>query len=357
MKKAVKVGNQTFLCLHHQTLLIDRDRASAPYPFPIDVTDKVLDFSYDSSTRTIKVFTTDGDAIALVLDSDEDAVVVSFGETFIAASIYKDEILAISGTFSPKLLNFQGELIRAYPEVKKKVRFCFLSGALKALADSSQLWVKKARAAAWERDKFRDFYIKALLDVNRQAEFGLLTTQSTRLVRDRFQTVFRSWAQDTVALLQCPCARDFFAHVDRAGLLRIGDSESDFAIEEDGCTGICWELGVLWARAVDAQWHRVVVAYNGELYDLRPTRLEALESPLVIDDSGKVLAVVDALRERPALAKEDLRVLPPIAQNLTDGVFVREVKRSLDSYIQKSEEVHSLLGKIDLVLAANAEGD
>jgi hypothetical protein len=143
--------------------------------------------------------------------------------------------------------------------------------------------------------------------------------------------------------------------LDRAGLLRIGDSECDFTIQETARTAVCWELGVLWARSADARWDRIVIAYNGAVYDLRPTHLAGLESPLVIEDNGKVLAVLEALRERPALAKEILPVLPIVAQNLTDGVIVREAKRSLECYVQKCEQVHRLLGQIDLVLGGGIE--
>jgi hypothetical protein len=350
MRKAVKVGNQTFLFLDRQTLLIDRDEMSSPYPFPIDLAGKILDFWFDSSTRSLRVFTTEGDAISVVLDSEEDAVVLSFREPFISASVYRNEILAISAAFRPKLLNCKGELVHDYPEIKKGVRFCLLNGQLKILGDSSFVYVKKSKIVGWEKHRFRDVFVKGIVDTNRQGEFGIVTARNTRILRDGFQKVLRPWAQNTVALLQCPGSRRTCAHLDEAGFLRIGDIDSDFTIQEGGRTALCWELGVLWARSVDARWKRVVIMHNGAVYDLRPTHLEGLESPLVIEDNGKVLAILDALRERPALAKELLGLLPAIAQNLTDGIIVKEVKQSLSAYVQKSEEVHRLLGQIDLVL-------
>jgi hypothetical protein len=74
-----------------------------------------------------------------------------------------------------------------------------------------------SKTADWENHKFREFFIKGLVTMNGHMEFGLLTTTNARIVRDRFQSVFRPWSQDTPALL---CA-----HLDRAGPSGIGDSE------------------------------------------------------------------------------------------------------------------------------------
>jgi hypothetical protein len=135
----------------------------------------------------------------------------------------------------------------------------------------------------WGKHKFRQFSMKGEVSVNRDMKFGLLRTKNARLMCDRFQSVFRPWAQDTLALLQCPCSRALYAHLDHARLLCLGDDDCDFTIQETARTAINWELGVLRARSAAAGWDRIVVTHNGAVHDLRPTRLAGLESPLVIE--------------------------------------------------------------------------
>jgi hypothetical protein len=232
MKKCAKIGNQRFLCLDGQTLILDDHGSTGPYPFSVDLAGKVLDFSHDPNLNLLRVFTTDGDAITLSNDTDSAPTVFSFSSPFIAASIHNTEILAISMTYVPSLLNFEGDVLEEYPAIRKPVRFCFLSGAVKALADSTVLYTQKYTSTEWTRDKTRDFYIKALIDVNRHLEFGLVTTRGTRIVRNAYQTVFRDWAKETVSLIQCPCSRHFYAHLDKSGNLRVGDSEADLTLGE-----------------------------------------------------------------------------------------------------------------------------
>jgi hypothetical protein len=355
MRKAVKIGSQAFVFLDEQTLFLDRDQTTIPYPFPLDVTNKVLDFSLDESTRSLKAFTTDGDAIILVIDSNADATICSFGQPFIAASIHDNEILAISNDYRAFLYNFQGEQVKDFPEIHKHVCFCFLSGTLKAVADSSRLYVRKAKSRAWEKHKFREVQIKSILDVGRHMEFALIAGYSTRIVRDGFQTFFRSWARQTVALLRCPIARPVYAHLDPLGRLRIGTADGDCEFEEPDVAAACWEFGVLWARGGDRKWRRLLLALRDELYDLRPTRLEHMEVPLAIQGPGRVVKVLNALRHAPALAREVLEVLPPIAQDITDGAIVGDVKQALDEYITRTGAVQQLLGQIDLVLSASPD--
>jgi hypothetical protein len=352
MKKCIKVGNETFLCLQEQTLWIDCSGSTTQYAFPIDLTSKILDFDFEETTRTLRAFTTDGQAVTTPLDTPAEATAISFDQIFISASIYDLEVLAITAEFKPFLLDFKGNIVQEYPEIVKQVRYCLLNGTLKALADSSVLYVRKSRTSAWEKHKFRDFFIKSLMNVNRHMEFGLTTSQNTRIVRNRFQSVFRGWAKDSVSLLQCPSSRHFYAHLDKDGLLRIGDNDSDFSLQEMNCSGICWDLGVLWSRNLGGEWHRVVLAFNDELYDLRCVKLDGMERPLKIEDSGKVIDVLETLKERPTMSKEVLKVLPAIAQDLRDGLYIQEAKVSLDVYIKKSEAIQEVLGQIELVLSS-----
>jgi uncharacterized protein YeeX (DUF496 family) len=80
-----------------------------------------------------------------------------------------------------------------------------------------------------------------------------------------------------------------------------------------------------------------------------------MERELQIKDSGKVIDILENLKERPAMSKEVLGVLPAIAQDLRDGVFVKEVRDNLDGYIRKSVIVEEVLGQIDLVLGVRKE--
>ena len=358
MKKCVKVGNRSFLCLGDRTLYIDRESGSAPFEFISDVHDrvqgKILDFSFDEPSRELRVVTSDGDAVSMELEGDDTTKIASFEKPFVAASIHNDLILAIEDkTYVAMLLNFEGMLVREIDI--EKPRFCLLTGQIIALADSSMSYISKFSLDPrdWKQHKFRDYFVLGILDVNRQTEFGVVTTKNTRIVRSRYHTIFRNWATETVCLLQCPRSKHFYAHLGRDGTLRIGDNEADYSLQEEGCTGICWDLGVLWSRSADGAWHRLVLAFRDELYDLRATRLSGMEATLTIEDAGQVLDIIEAMIERPALSKEILRVLPAIAQNLTSGVYVSDAKRSLDCYIRKSEPIHELIGQIDMVIDAS----
>lgn len=355
MKKCVKIGNQSFLCLSERTLFLDSESGSGPFSFLSDIQQrvqgKILDFSFDEPTRELRVFTSDGDAVSADLSGDHTTKLASFERAFISASIHGDLILAIEDTtYTAMLLNFDGMLVRELDV--EKPRFCLLTGQLIALADSSMSYVAKFSLDPheWKQHKFRDYFVQGILDVNRQTEFGVVTTKNTRIVRARYHTIFRNWATETVCLLQCPGSKHFYAHLSRDGTLRVGDNEADYSLQESGCTGVCWDLGVLWARSTEGQWHRLVLAFRDELYDLRATKLEGIEAPLAIEDAGQVLDIVEAMIERPALAKEVSRVLPAIAQNLTSGAYVGDAKRSLDCYIRRSEAIHELVGQIDMVL-------
>ncbi|OHT06253.1 hypothetical protein TRFO_25734 [Tritrichomonas foetus] len=355
MKKSVKAGNQIFIHLVERTLLLDKDGKSEPYPFSVDLTDKILDFSFDEPNRQLRVFTTDGDAIITGLNSSSQPKTSSLGIPCICASIHSHEILAITNEFRAVLLNFRCETKETYTEITKPVRFCLLTSQLKVLADSTLLYVRKTGSSntEWKKHKFHEFYVTHLIGVNRQLEFGLTTYHNTRICHhSRPQSIFRSWAKNTVCLLQCPCTRKFYAHLDSSGILRIGDNEADFTLQEKNVTGICWEMGVLWARDNNANWHRVVMAYEDQLYDMRTTKLSGMEAELNIQSAGQVINILEALKERPALSQEIMAVLPPIAQNLTDGIIVNEVKKSLDAYIKKSDSIYELLGQIDLALKA-----
>jgi hypothetical protein len=77
-----------------------------------------------------------------------------------------------------------------------------------------------------------------------------------------------------------------------------------------------------------------------------------MEVPLAIEGPERVTEVLNALRDAPAIAREVLGVLPLIAQDLTDGAIVGEIKQALDGYITRTGAVQQLLGQIDLVLSA-----
>ena len=350
MKKSIKIGNQTFLHLEGKTLLLDKDGTSAPYPFQKDLNDKILDFWFDESERQLKVFTADGEGMIIKIDNDEKPKVISLETKCISASIYSNDILTITENYKPILLNFRGEIKEEY-QLPKEVRFCLLTSQLRVLADSSLLFYRKVKSTEWKTHKFRQFLITHLINVNRQLEFGLTTSHNTRICHySRPQAIFRNWAKNTVCLLQCPCTRHFYAHLDSDGVLRIGDNEADFTLQESDVTGICWEMGVLWARNSTSSWHRVVMVYDDQLFDMRTVSLAGMEAELNIQNTGQVINILEALKERPQLSQEIMSVLPPIAQNLTEGIVVNEVKRSLDAYIKKSDQIYELLGQIDLAL-------
>lgn len=357
MKKSIKAGKQTFIHLEGNTLLLDKEGNSSLLKMKnIDLQDKVLDFSFDEPTRLLRIFTKDGDAIKTTLydNSDNDEKITSLNIQCICASIYSHDVLMITNEYKPLLANFKGEIKYDFPEITKPLRFCLLTSQLVALADSSQLYYRKISTndSEFKTHKFRDFFIKGLMSVNRQLEFGLITSQNTRICHySRPQIIFRNWAKNTVCLLQCPSTRRFYANLDSNGILRIGDNEKDFTIQESNVTGICWEMGVLWARDEQTSWHRVLLAYNNQLFDMRTTKLSEMEAQLNIKDAGQVINILEALKERPALSQEIMTVLPPIAQNLTNGVIVKEVKKSLESYINKSDKIYELLGQIDLALS------
>lgn len=357
MKKSYKIGNQTFIHLDGNTLLLDEEGSSKLFPFSKDLQDKVLDFFFNEPKRKLQIFTKDGEAITKTLTdlSSGEEKTISFDVQCKCASIYHRYVLFITNDLKPFLANFKGEIIEEFHDIGKSVGFCLLTSQLIALASSSQLYFRKYSSSGddyeWKTHKFRDFFVKNLISVNRQFEFGLMTTCNTRICYYSLpQSIFRSWAKNTVCLLQCPCKRHFYAHLDSSGVLRIGDNKEDFTLQESNVTGICWEMGVLWARNENAIWHQVVMTYNDQLFDMRTTKLSEMEAKLNINDSGQVINILEALKERPALSQEILKVLPPIAQNLTNGVIVKEVKKSLDSYINKSDKIYELLGQIDLAL-------
>ena len=227
-----------------------------------------------------------------------------------------------------------------------------MTGQIKALADSSCLMVLKAGRPEWGKHKFRNFYISQLVNINRQLEFGLITSHNTRICKARYQTVFRKWASNTTCLIQCPCTKHFYAHLDNKNVLRIGDSESDYTLQETNVTGICWNMGVLWVRSVDCNWRGIVLSYNDQLYDLRINKLSQLEAPLnFTSNNNTIVDILDCFKERPALSKEMFKVLRPLSQNLNNGIIVQESKCTLDSYIKKGEQINRLLGQIDFALS------
>lgn len=357
LRRSSKIGNQSFLILNGNTLFLDVNGHSDLYPFSRNLENQILDYSFTEPTRQIRVFTKDGVLITTTIQLDSNKHKKPKEEIYethlecISASFNSKELLVITSESKPILFNSQMEP-NEFPEITKQVRFCLLTSQLIVLADSSIVFVhKKGSEDGWIKHKYRDYFIKSLIPVNRQHEFGLATTANTRICHySRPQSIFREWAKNTVSLIQCPSQRHFYAHLDSEGILRIGANKEDFTLQEVNVSAICWEMGVLWAKNDDANWHRVVMAYNDQLYDMRTTKLAEMETKPNIKDSGQVINILEALKERPALAPEIMTVLPPIAQNLTNGIIVKEVKRSLDSYIKKSDKVYELLGQIDLAL-------
>lgn len=351
MKKSINIGNSTFLHFDGESLHVDSCDGSAPYPLTLASGELVLDFSYDPSARVVRVVTSAGRAVTCSAATHEPVESHSFGERLISASIHRRSFLAVTAAYKAKVMCFDGRVTDDYAFLEPSFRFCLMTGQIRALADSSCLMVLRAGRSEWERYKFRTFYITNLVSINRQIEFGLITTNNTRIFKARYQTKFRAWAQHTACLIQCPCTRHFYAHLDSSGVLRVGDSESDFALQETGVSGVCWNMGTLWVRSGDGRWRGIVLCHNDELFDLRLERLQQLEAPLIFAPGpGAVADVLAAFRERPALSKEMLRVLRPLSQNLQSGIIVQESKCTLDSYIKKGEQINRLLGQIDFAL-------
>lgn len=350
MRKSVKAGNRTFIHLTDETLYLDQNGSSELFPLPFDAKGKVLDFFYDGDDRKVKIITKDGKGITSCLDDLSDPTIVQFDMQFISASISYDNAVVVDSEYLGQMINFSGEVLEKYTDIPQQMRFCLYTDKLVALADSSVIHVHKENEDCWHVTKFRQFFIRSLFNVNSEKEFGVKTSVNTRICRRRFQTVFRSWAINTECLLRCPCERQYFAHLDKDGTLRVGDNESDFTFQESNVTGICWEMGILWYRDTDAKWTQLVMAFQDQLFDLRTTKLEGMEAQLKVNDTGKVVEILEALRERPAMAPEIMKILPPVAQTLTAGIIVNEVKYSLDAYIKKGESIYELLGQIELAL-------
>ncbi|EAY20924.1 hypothetical protein TVAG_437500 [Trichomonas vaginalis G3] len=353
LKISAKVGSNTFLHLDGKNLYLDTAEKSQLLKLSIDITDKVLSFSLDEK-GVIRIFTSDGNAITVTLETLKKPTVFKYAKEFFSASIFRHQILAIiSGEYRPILLDFKGNILEEYTDIQKQVRFCIFTSQLKAVADSTLIYVKKSGEKEWHKSKYRDFYITHLINVNRQTEFGITTKTTTRVFRKHFQSTFRPWATDTVALLQCPSRRHFYAHLNNAGLLRIGDNEGEYSIQENGVTGICWDMGMLWARNNNGKWHKCVLSFDDQLFDMRAQMLKGLETPLEVPSSGNVINVLEAIIERPAMSSEIMTVLPPIAQKLRQSTIINDALKSLDTYISKSGQIDKLLGQIDLALSRN----
>jgi hypothetical protein len=95
--------------------------------------------------------------------------------------------------------------------------------------------------------------------------------------------------------------------------------------------------------------------FSDELFDLRCVKLEGIERELEVKDSGKVIDVLDSLKEYHAMSQEVLRFLSAIAQDLRDSIFVKEVGDGLDAYIGKAVIVEYVPGQIDLLLCLGTE--
>jgi len=355
MRKSEKLGSYKFFHLTDNSLYYETLEGSNIYNFPFEMKENVLDFSI-SDNGHLKVFTKDGQAVVINVKKNSIVSNVNFSQKFYNASICKDEILAIKDqVFAPVLLNFDGKVMETYTDISKKVRFCIFTTQLQAVADSSLLYIKKVGNDEWKRYKYREFYITNLFNVNRNTEFGLTTPHNTRIFRKHFQSVFRSWAQNTVCLLQCPCRKHFYAHLDADGLLRVGDNEGEYSIQENQVSGICWDMGMLWARSKDGKWSKVALTHEDQIFDLRATHLNGLEAPLAIKDNGKVIDILETLIERPALSQEIMRVLPPIAQQLKNGIIVREAQKSLETYINKYQMIEEVIGQIGMIVDGYSE--
>lgn len=367
LRKSMKVKSDTFLHLVGRDLYLDTVDGSSLLQTSVDISGKVLDFSIDEE-GVIRIFTSDGNALQFTLENATKEMkdpknkksklptIAHFDGSFFSASIFRHQILAIiEGEWKATLLDFTGKVIQTYEEINKRVRFCLFTSQLKAVADSSVIFVKKSGEKGWVKSKFRDFFITNLMNVNRQTEFGLTTKTTTRIFRKEFQYIFRPWAVDTVALLECPCRRHFFAHLDNNGNLRIGDNEGEYSIQENDVTGICWDMGMLWARNSEAKWSKLVLSFDDQLFDMRASMLSGLEEHDEVRGKGNVIDIIERIIERPASSMEIMKVLPPVAQRLRKSLIVDEAISSLDTYIAKTGQIEELLGKIDLILPEKIE--
>ena len=350
MKKSIKVGSKSFLHLDGNTLYFDNEDKSEIYSNPYLMKDTVLDFDINEK-GLLRIFTKDGNALTINFNNNEIIKDIKIVKKIYNASIFKKQILIIyDQTFTSSLIDFNGKIIEEYSDIKKQVRFCVFTSQLKALADSSLLYVKKIGENNWKRYKYREFYITHLINVNRHSEFGLTTQQNTRIFRKHFQTVFRSWAKNTVSLLQCPCRKHFYAHLDNEGLLRIGDNEGQYSIQENNITGICWDMGMLWGRNNNNIWKKISMTFDDQLFDLRSSKIEGLEAPLLINEQLKVIDVVETIIERPSLSQDIMKTLPSVAQQLKNGIIVKEALHSLETYINKIGSIEEMIGQLDLIL-------
>ena len=362
MRKSAKIQSDTFLHLIGRDLFLDTSNGSDYFQLSVDITGKVLDFSVDEE-GVIRIFTSDGNAIQVTLETAAKSLskskskqqkypaIASYDKTFYNASIFRHQILAIiENEWKAVLLDFNGNVLLEYNEIPKKVRFCIFTSQLKAIADSSIIYVKKSGEKEWHKYKDRKLFITNLIHVNRQTEFAVITKTTTRIFRKQYQVAFRPWARETVALLQCPCRKHFYAHLDNNGLLRIGDNEQEYAIQENDVTGICWDMGMLWARNSESKWRKICLAYDDQLFDMRVSMLSGLEIKPEMQASGNVIDVIERIIETPATSDEIMKVLPPIAQRLRKSRVINEAISSLDTYISKSGQIEELLGQIDLIL-------
>ena len=362
MRKSAKIQSDTFLHLIGRDLFLDTSKGSDYFQLSINIIGKVLDFSVDEE-GVIRIFTSDGNAIQVTLETANKPLkeskskqqnypaIASYNKVFYNASIFRHQILAIiENEWKAVLLDFNGNVLLEYTEIPKKVRFCIFTSQLKAIADSSIIYVKKSGEKEWHKYKDRKLFITNLIHVNRQTEFAVITKTTTRIFRKQYQVAFRPWAKETVSLLQCPCRKHFYAHLDNNGLLRIGDNEEEYAIQENDVTGICWDMGMLWARNSESKWRKICLAYDDQLFDMRVSMLNGLEIQPKMQTSGNVIDVIERIIETPATSQEIMEVLPPIAQRLRKSRVINEAISSLDTYISKSGQIEELLGQIDLIL-------
>ena len=363
LTKSAKLKSDTFLHLIGRDLYLDSSDSTEFFTLShVDITHNVLDFSVDEE-GVIRIFTTTGDAIQVTLDSRNKKLskpkskqqnyptLASYEQNFYNASIFRHQILAIiEGEWRAVLLDFNGNVLQQYEDIPKKVRFCIFTSQLKAIADSSIIYVKKSGETEWHKYKDRRLFTTNLIHVNRQTEFAVVTKTVTRIFRKQYQIAFRPWAKETVALLQCPCRKHFYAHLDSSGLLRIGDNEEEYAIQENDVTGICWDMGMLWARNREGKWRKICLSFDDQLFDMRVSKLSGLEITPEVQESGNVIDVIERIIETPATSMEIMKVLPPIAQRLRKSRVINEAISSLDTYISKSGQIEELLGQIDLVL-------
>lgn len=365
MRKSLKCSGDTFLSLSGRSLYIDKNGKSSIFTIKKSkLSDCVLDFSINDMFSTVNIITTDGNFISVNINNFKEVVVNNCGFKLVSASICNDKALIIaSDTYKVLLMDFQCNVIEDYTEnfARKRNdtknqyihnRFCILTPHLKAVADSSVLHIKREdeEDAGWVRHKFRDSFITSLINVNNTYEIGLTTQQNTRIFRKRSQTIFRSWAHDTISLLQCPCKHHYYAHLDKDGHLLVGDNESEFSIQEDSVTGICWDMGILWARDQDARWKKLLFSFNEQLFDLRVSRLSELEEPVPVKSKGHIIEVIETIIDRPAVSTEILNILPSIAQELKESYLIDDAIHSLETYVSKSEGILKLMGQIEMIL-------